>query len=457
MWRRPGTLVAAVTVGVAALVPLFGDPRSTPVTHPLWARLLLRSLEINEAVRTSTQASQVFAVLAWRDSLSWPADGYQHADGLTVRREAGRTVVSAAAVPAEASYALAVVQPGDYRLRARIAGPAGSPVTAEIAPITGAGAPAVISFAPTSEMGWVFGGATHLDPGAYQVQFLLAPGCSLARIELAPPCLNPIEPPGGWRATGITTAEDLAVTAVKTLDAEHELPPAARPLDVFGAEFLVEAPPEASERRVKAGDPARSALVAGSDGLRAVAAFELEEAGLYTFYAFGAPGRGQRWLVDGCRKVVVCAGEGERWRPILSQQLAAGRHVLALTLGAGATVQHVRVERKKDAPADYVATLTRLGFATGAPGPVTRAKALDAATFLRDRRRALLAALCGDPVGIEEAPPVLTAHLAAEPPDRSTPPQQPPPVKPVTPVEPPIGPPLLPPQQPATPTEPAGS
>ncbi len=76
MWRRPGTLVAAVVVGVAALVPLFGDPRSTPVTHPLWARLLLRALEMNDAVRTSTQASQVFAILAWRDSISLPADGY---------------------------------------------------------------------------------------------------------------------------------------------------------------------------------------------------------------------------------------------------------------------------------------------------------------------------------------------------------------------------------------------
>jgi hypothetical protein len=456
MWRRPRTLVAALVVGVAALVPLFGDPRATPVTHPLWARLLLRSLEIGEAMRTSTQASQVFAMLAWRDSLSLPADGYQHADGLTVRREAGHAVVSASLAPAEVTYALAVVQPGDYLLRARIAGPSGSPVTAEIAPVAGTGAPAVVTFAPAPALGWVFGGATHLDPGSYQVQFLLSPGCSLAHIEVAPPCLNPIEPPGGWHATGITTSEDLAVTAVKALDAEPELPPAASPIDVLGSEFLIEAPREAIERRAQAAnDPARTALSASSGGLRAVASFELAEAGLYSFFALGAPGAGQRWLVDGCRKVVVCAGEGERWRPILTQRLAPGRHVLALTLGTGATLQHVRIERKKDAPADYVATLLRLGFVAGPPGPVTRAKALDAATFVRDRRRALLAAKCGDPVMIEEAPPMLTAHAPSEPSERTSP-QQPPPVKPpVTPVEPPIGPPILPPQPPATPTQPA--
>ncbi len=299
----------------------------------------------------------------------------------------------------------------------------------------------------------MYGGATHLDPGGYVVQFLLPPGSSLAHIELAPPCLSPIEPPGGWHATGITTDEDLAVTAVKTLDAEHELPPAASPIDITGAEFLIEAPPEAIERHARAGsDLARTTLSAGAGALRAVTSFEASEAGLYSFYAFGAPGSGQRWLVDGCRKAVVCAGEGERWRPILTQPLAPGRHVLALTLGAGATLQHVRIERKKDAPTDYVATLARFGFAPGAPGPVTRAKALDAATFVRDRRRALLAAMCGDPVLIETAPLVLTARAPEESSDQTTPPA--PPVTPVKPVEPPIGPPILPPQPPATPNEP---
>jgi hypothetical protein len=456
MWRRPRTLVAAVVVGAVALVPLFGDPRSTPVTHPLWARLLLRALEMNDAVRTSTQASQVFAILASRDSISLPAESYLHGDGLSVREEAGQRVVSAAAVPAEVTYALAVVQPGDYLLRARIAGPSRTPVTAEIALVSGAGTPVVVTFTPSTGMGWVFGGATHLDPGAYAAQFLLPPGCSLARIELAPPCLNPIEPPGGWRVTGITTDEDLAVTAVKTLDAEHELPAAASPIDITGADFLIEAPREAIERRAEAGSAlAKTTLTAGSSGLRAVASFEVAEAGLYSFFAFAAPGAGQRWLVDGCRKAVVCAGEGERWRPILTQPLAPGRHVLALTLGAGAALQHVRIELKKHAPTDYVATLLRLGFAPGAPGPVTRARAIDAASFVRDRRRALLAAMCGDQVVIEEAPPVLTARVPDRPAEETAP--QPPPVAPVKPVEPPIGPPLLPPQPPATPTEPADS
>ena len=72
MRSRLKTLVLVAVVATAALVPLFGDPRSTPVTHPLWARMLLRSLDMTDAVRTSAQASQVFSTLSWRDSLSYP-------------------------------------------------------------------------------------------------------------------------------------------------------------------------------------------------------------------------------------------------------------------------------------------------------------------------------------------------------------------------------------------------
>ena len=112
MWGRLKTIALATVVGAVALVPLFGDPRSTPVTHPLWARMLLRSLDMTEAVRASTQASQVFSTLAWRDSLSYPADEYLRAEGAVVREAGGRPVLDAGPGPAEVVYALAITQPG---------------------------------------------------------------------------------------------------------------------------------------------------------------------------------------------------------------------------------------------------------------------------------------------------------------------------------------------------------
>jgi hypothetical protein len=451
MWGRLKTGFLALVVGAAALVPLFGDPRSTPVTHPLWARMLLRSLEMTDAVRASTQASQVFATLAWRDSLSYPADRFLRAEGAVVRKEAGRTVVAAGTAPAEVVYSLAVVQPGDYQLRARLAGAPGNPATAEVVPMAGGSAVKALTFLPTEETGWVFGGSTHLDPGAYAAQFLLPPGCSLSQVEIAPPCVNPIEPLGGWKPAAVTTVQDLAVTALKAIDIEHELPPAASPVEITGADLSVEAPAEAVDARARATGLDSLALRAGRKGLRAVVSVELPEAGLYSVSAFVSPGAGQRWLADGCRKAIVCPGEGTAWRPVLSQSFAAGRHTLLLTLGYGATVERVRFERKKDAPADYVATLRRLGFDPGPDGPVSRATALDAVRFVREQRRRLAASLCGDQVPFDETPPALPTQVAATP-TIGPPPQVPAP----GPVEPPIGPPLLPPQPPATGTQPVG-
>ena len=90
MWGRLKTLVLVGVVASAALVPLFGDPRQTPVTHPLWARMLLRSLEMTDAVRASAQASQVFSALAPRDSLAYSADRFLRAEGAALqRRRAG--------------------------------------------------------------------------------------------------------------------------------------------------------------------------------------------------------------------------------------------------------------------------------------------------------------------------------------------------------------------------------
>jgi hypothetical protein len=141
----------------------------------------------------------------------------------------------------------------------------------------------------------VFAGSTHLDPGTYAAQFLLPAGCTLSQVEIAPPCVNPIEPPGGWTPTGVTTSQDLAVTAVKAIDVEHELPPAAMPIEITGDQFQVEAPPDAVEARARAAGLEAMALRAGHDGLRAVVSFEVPEAGLYSVTAFVTPGAGQRW------------------------------------------------------------------------------------------------------------------------------------------------------------------
>lgn len=438
---RLKTALLATVVGAAALVPLFGDPRATPLTHPLWARMLLRALDMTEAVESSSQASQVFGTLSWRDSLTYPADRYLRADGARLREQGGQREVTAAESPAEVVYPLAVVQSGDYLVRLRLAGDPAHPATAEVLPMKGGSALKTFTFVPASATGWVLGGSAYLDPGAYTASVLLPPGTRLTQVEVAPPCVNPIEPMGGWKPAGITTQDDLAVTSLKAMDQEGELPPADTPLELSGADFQVELPAVPPASGLEA-----MTLKAGPRGLRASLSVDFPVAGLYTLYAFVTPGNGQRWLADACRKAIVCPASRSGWRAVMTQPFGKGRHTLTVALADGAAVERLRLERKKESPTDYVATIRRLGLDPGPAGPVTRDKALEAARFIRDRRRQLLAQLCGDAVRVQEGapPPAQPAATSVAQPAAPAAPSVPNPLGPV----------MLPPQEPASPVVP---
>ena len=446
--RMKAALVLAV-VAAAALVPLFGDPRATPITHPLWARMLLRAMDMNEAVRASSQASQVFSTLSWKDSLSFPADSFVKSDGVAVREQGGRKEVTVASGVGEVVYPLAVVQGGDYRLRFLVSNSAATPGTIEIAPLGGT---AVKSFAftPAASVGWVSGGAAHLDPGAYSAAVMLPAGSALEFVEVAPPCVNPIEPVGGWNPAAVTSVDDVALTALRAMDLESELPPADTPVEVSGAEFAPE-DPTAVITDGSADGLEGSWLRPSGRGVRAIVGVDIPEAGLYTVSGFLIAGSGQSWVADGCRKEVLCpSAKGAAWRPIMTQSFSAGRHTFAVTLLEGAAVERLRIERKKDKAGDYVGTLRRIGFDPGPEGAITREKALEAMRFVEKRRREMATTVCGDiRLPSSALPPAQLASAAAA--GAATAVSGGGAVNPPIPVLPGA---LLPPQEPASPTQP---
>ena len=178
--------------------------------------------------------------------------------------------------------------------------------------------------------------------------------------------------------------------------------------------------------------------------------------GLYTVSAFGQEGAGQSWLGDSCRKAVVCGSAGRsapepRWRTLTTADFTVGRHFFSVALATGASVERLRLERKRAEPADYVATLRRLGFDPGPDGPVSRAKANEAVDFIQSRRAVLPRSDCGD------EPATLVAQLQGasggrpEPPVPGLPPGPP---GPLPPGPPPVTPPVVPPQPPASPVVP---
>jgi hypothetical protein len=441
MTRVGKTAGLAAVVVTVALIPLYGDPRPSAVSHAEWARLLLRGLDLLEpAARLGDQASVAFRALSGRDSLSLRSDRYTEGRGVESVGEAADRRVRASAAVGELTYALAVARPGEYRLRLRLAGDPGVPAEAEVRAV-GAGPKQTFSVVPGAMPGWVDAGAIRLTPGAYNASVLLPQDAELTWIELAPPCVNPIEPRGGWKAAAVASTDDVALTVLRALDLESELPPAAPPIELLGSDFQLEEP-SVLAIPVSLND---SALRAGPFGSKAVVMADLPEPGLYTLSFFGTRGGGQSWGADRCRRAVLCpeVESVARWHTILSGEFSAGMHSFSAVLGPGAVVERLKLERKKDRAADYVGTLRRLGLELGPDGPVARERADEAWQFVRGRRASGVEQSCGEVVLKDTQ--VASAGPASGPvPGVVLPPGVPNP-------DPPIGPPVLPPVPPASP------
>jgi len=376
-------------VAVIALLPLYGDVRPADlVTHPEWARMMLRGLDLlRDTPGINDSATQVFATLSGRESRSWPAPQYVRAERVE-RFETTR--IRPAGGIGEAVYAFGVARGGDYRLRLHLAAP--GPAEAEVTPAGSDNILRTFSVPAAPTMGWVEAGSVHLEPGAYETAVLLPEGSSLEYIELQPPCVHPIEPRGGWKPTAIASTEDVALTVLQALDLESELPPAAPPLEFHGGDLKLE------EGASAGADAGTGGFRSGPKGSRVVLIVDIPETGLYSISVFGTSTGGQRWMADGCRTCLICPNVDPlaRWRDVLTGVFPKGEHYFSASLGPDTSVERIRVQQKKDSSPDYLATVERLGLDLGAAGPITRAKADDARRFLERRRSLRERDLCGD-------------------------------------------------------------
>src|SRR6267378_7486790 len=102
--------LAAVVTGAAVMVPLYGDTRSSSVEHGEWARMLLRGLDMERAVKPASPDAQLFSVLSWKNSLAFHADAYLRGEGVELVGAGGARRVVTTSVAGEVAYPLAVVR-----------------------------------------------------------------------------------------------------------------------------------------------------------------------------------------------------------------------------------------------------------------------------------------------------------------------------------------------------------
>jgi hypothetical protein len=411
--------LAALTV-TAALVPHRGDTGPDPVTHAEWAFMMLRGLELEEALEFVDTAPRAFAVLSWRESDWLDATQYiKHSDHGVELEPGAPALLHARRDVGEVSLPVIVARAGEYQLRVRMAGEPESPATVDVVALRG-GQARSLTLAPVPSRGWIEAPRPlRLHPGAHRATFALPRGTVFERLELAPRCIAPVEPLGGWQLDYVLDAEDLAVTLVRAVDRERELPPADAPIEASGSELAGE-----GDHR-----PLGARLEGGTRGTQATVTLEVPKGGLYALSAFGVRTLGQRWAADGCRTAVSCPVPSRlpSWWVVMTAPLSAGRHRFTVDIGPGDSVDRIRLERRKEDGPDYVDALRRMGFDPG-EGAVSREKAEEALSWLRKRHRIELSQICYEPGGparerVALAPPPWSDPMS-EPP--ATPPCQPP-------------------------------
>ncbi len=457
MLKRVLTPLAVAAVAAAALMPLYGNPRSAPVTHSEWARLLVRGLELESALPAGAGSSLMFSILSWKSSLAQPAERYVRARGMELLPpdENGVSRLRAQAESGEASYTLAVARGGEYRIRLRATGQPEARAQVELMRLDESKPTESYSVRLPSVPGWVEAGIGQLNPGAWTATVQLSGGAQLESVEVAPPCLSAIEPIGGWVTAAIASNADLAVTLLKALDLERELEPTDLVIEIPAGRFRsLDASVMTASGQGESLDAFR--LQAGAGGLQAVVSIDVPERGLYSVSAFGLEGEGQRWNADGCHQAVVCGKQQDpprpSWHPLITTDFAPGHHVFTVTLGPGATIERLKLERKKDTGPDYLAAVRKLGFEPGPDGPITRAKAYEALGWLSQRRSEQR--LEHDCPTLWERPPIRLAAAGAGPGPGPGGIGVPPPVITTGQPPPPFTPPVLPPQDPGSPDTP---
>ena len=334
--------------------------------------MILRGLDLlADEPGVNDTAAQAFATLSGRDSRSFPADRYVRGQRVETSPRTATAAIRASGGIGEAVYALGVARPGDYRLRLHVAG-AGAPAEAEITRAgDGRGAAPLLACRAAAHGAGSTRASCTSTPAPTTRPCCCPRAATLEYVELAPPCVHPIEPRGGWKADG--RHHDRGRRGDRAAGARPRVAscrPRASPLEFHGSDMQLE---DGRSRRTPAASTAASAAARAARA--SCCRWTCPRPGSTRSPSSACAGGGQRWLADGCRTCVVCPSTDAA--PALARRSSRassqkGPHVFAARSDPAPASSGSGSSRRRTA-ADYVGDRLRDSASSSGPaGPVTR-------------------------------------------------------------------------------------
>ena len=353
---------------MAGLICSAAVAEETPITQGEWAVYLARGLGLEKAMPEGSSADKYISVLGNKGYRRIEGEDYYEISpelsilesdkfGLTSKKK----WLGAEGKSGTARYRFEVPVGREYTIRARNQG------MSQFWTIDDQGS---VMLSPELDFKWMEVGDFNLKPGPHEITVSVPSGGGVDLFELLTESAPAIEPPGGFQPLAPLTYKDKAITIVKALNLEDELPIDSGFFLILEAESYDRAEGEfkVSENEKPGASSEKKWLQ--SDGKVSVSySFEVPERGLYTIKARGFGDRKEEWTFDlGEERTVFTPGSLSKfnWRPVTNVFFEPGPHTIELVLKEGNGTDVIMVVRRRATAANYLQLLSDFGLQEGA-------------------------------------------------------------------------------------------
>jgi hypothetical protein len=353
---------------MAVLICSSAIAEETPITQGEWAVYLARGLGLEKVMPAGSSADKYISILGNKGYRRIEGEDYYKISpelSIVESDEFGfsskKKWLSAKENPGTAHYRFDIPVGRQYSLRARNRG------MSQFWTIDDRGS---VMLSPDLDFKWMEVGEYNLQPGPHEITVSVPAGGGVDLFELLTESAPAIEPPGGFQPLAPLTYGDKAITIVKALNLEDELPIDAGFSLVLEAELY-----ERAKGQLQISEDDKQGAASGkkwlqADGeISAFYSFEVPERGLYTIKARGFGDQKEEWTFDlGEERLIFTPTSISKfnWQPVSKVFFEPGPHTIEVVLREGNGTDVIMIARCRATAANYLQLLSDLGLQEGA-------------------------------------------------------------------------------------------